>query len=100
MAALVLRRAVLFWGKAGGVRVSRAAAGRRSILSAAYVDSSKWEEREKEVHSLAELATFMDRTYERKLPVSSLTISRVRKNSTNKDGSDLRILKKSSELLR
>uniref|UniRef100_K7G7Y4 Small ribosomal subunit protein mS27 n=2 Tax=Pelodiscus sinensis TaxID=13735 RepID=K7G7Y4_PELSI len=80
MAAPVLR--------AGVVSVSRAAAGRRSILSAAYVDSSKWDEREKEVHSLAELATLMDRTYERNLPVSSLTISRFIDNISSREELD------------
>uniref|UniRef100_A0A7M4DXH6 Mitochondrial ribosomal protein S27 n=1 Tax=Crocodylus porosus TaxID=8502 RepID=A0A7M4DXH6_CROPO len=74
MAAPVLRLALL-WMRAGA-RASRVATGKRCLLSAAYVDSSKWEERQKDKHSLAELAAIMDRTYNRKLPVSSLTLSR------------------------
>ncbi|XP_078531406.1 small ribosomal subunit protein mS27 [Lissotriton helveticus] len=78
MAASMMRRC---WLSSRGAFAALAAphplcAGKRFLLSSAYGDPLRWEEREKDLHNLADLAMLMDRTYEKKLPVSSLTISR------------------------
>ncbi|XP_053557414.1 28S ribosomal protein S27, mitochondrial [Bombina bombina] len=75
MAASMIHRCVLKC-RSRIASLSETVTGKRFILSAAYTSSDKWEKREIENHNLAELASLMDRTYEKKLPVSSLTISR------------------------
>ncbi|MEQ2303669.1 hypothetical protein AMECASPLE_019370 [Ameca splendens] len=74
MAASVLKRCVTAAVKVKGLAHSFTA--RRRLLSAAYTDTKLWDEREKDPQNLAVLANLMDRTYDRNLPVSSLTISR------------------------
>ncbi|KAM4708728.1 small ribosomal subunit protein mS27 [Discoglossus pictus] len=75
MAASMVQRCVLY-SKARIVSFSGTVTGKRFILSPAYISDEKWQKREKDGHNLAELSSLMDRTYERNLPVSSLTIAR------------------------
>ncbi|XP_028851885.1 small ribosomal subunit protein mS27 isoform X2 [Denticeps clupeoides] len=49
---------------------------RRCLLSAAYTDARIWEQRRPDPQNLAELASQMDRCYDRKFPVSSLSVAR------------------------
>uniref|UniRef100_UPI00398E51EA small ribosomal subunit protein mS27 n=1 Tax=Pristiophorus japonicus TaxID=55135 RepID=UPI00398E51EA len=80
MAATFLRQSA----RLGRGLVERAVT-KRCLLSAAYLDSQKWDQRKKDPQNLAELAALMDITYEKKLPVSSLTIARFIDNISSRE---------------
>ncbi|XP_077417688.1 small ribosomal subunit protein mS27 [Vanacampus margaritifer] len=86
MAASVWRRCMTAAVKVQ--RLSPSVSTRRWLLSAAYSDATLWEAREKDPQNLALLASNMDRTYEKNLPVSSLTVSQFVDNISSREEVD------------
>ncbi|XP_068994949.1 small ribosomal subunit protein mS27 [Embiotoca jacksoni] len=86
MAASVLKRCVTAALKVK--RSSPSLSARRWLLSAGYTDTDVWEARERDQQNLALLANTMDRTYDRNLPVSSLTVSRFVDNISSREEVD------------
>ncbi|XP_056320176.1 28S ribosomal protein S27, mitochondrial [Danio aesculapii] len=87
MAASIMQRC-LFPGRRFIKCIDYKSVARRCLLSPAYTDATIWEQRQKEPHSLGQLAVLMDRTYERKLPVSSLAIGRFIDNISSREEVD------------
>ncbi|XP_044147692.1 28S ribosomal protein S27, mitochondrial [Bufo gargarizans] len=88
MAASMLSRYMLL-SRARAASVGAAVTGKRFLLSAAYTNAKAYEKWEKESHNLADLASIMDKCYDRKIPVSSLVIARFIDNIKSREEIDL-----------